>query len=91
MEGAAGIEAEPFWDYHKGWYDGSIRGMDSEIARLLEHLHSQGLLDDTLIVFFSDHGDGLPRCKRWVYDSGTHIPLIVRFPNGRGAGTSNGV
>ena len=31
-------------------------------------------------MFWSDHGIGLPRAKRWLYDSGTRIPLIVRIP-----------
>lgn len=45
------------------------------------------MLDKTIIFFFSDHGDGLPRAKRWVYDSGIQVPLIIRWPDGRNAGT----
>ncbi|MGB7392803.1 MAG: sulfatase/phosphatase domain-containing protein, partial [Pricia sp.] len=45
--------------------------------------------DKTIIFFFSDHGDGLPRAKRWVYDSGIQVPLIIRWPDGKNAGTVN--
>jgi hypothetical protein len=46
-------------------------------------------MEETIIFFFSDHGDGLPRSKRWVYDSGTRVPLIIRFPDGKYAGSIN--
>lgn len=54
--------------------------MDHWVADRLRELESDGLLDDTIVFFWSDHGDGLPRAKRWLYDSGTRIPLIVRIP-----------
>ncbi len=66
-------------------YD-NIRAMDQWVGDLLDQLASDDLLDKTIIFFFSDHGDGLPRAKRWVYDSGIHIPLIVRWPDGYQAG-----
>ena len=43
--------------YIRDWYDGSIRGMDTEIGRLVERLQSLELLDRTGIVFFGDHGE----------------------------------
>ncbi len=67
----------------------NIRIMDSQVGEILDQLEEDGLLDGTIVFFFSDHGDGLPRAKRWTYDSGLHVPLIVRFPDGRGAGTVN--
>lgn len=70
-------------------YD-NIAAVDGQIGKLLDELHQDGLLDETVVFFFSDHGDGLPRMKRWVYDSGIHVPLLVRFPAGRAAGTTNG-
>ena len=60
--------------------------MDDEVGRILDELQEDGLLDETIVFFFSDHGSGLPRAKRWVYDSGLHVPLIVRFPHARRAG-----
>ncbi len=66
-------------------YD-NIAAMDRQVGRLLAELDEEGLRDDTIVFFFSDHGDGLPRMKRWVYDSGIRVPLVVRFPDGRRAG-----
>src|SRR6185369_8827595 len=43
-------------------------------------LERQKVADNTIVFFFGDHGRGLPRAKRWVYDSGIHIPLLVRWP-----------
>lgn len=69
-------------------YD-NIHEMDKWVGRLLDELEADGLLDNTIIFFFGDHGDGLPRAKRWVYDSGIQVPLIIRWPDGRQAGTIN--
>ena len=63
--------------------------MDAFVGQVLSELEEDGLLENTIVFFFSDHGDGLPRMKRWVYDSGLHVPLIVRWPDGRGAGSVN--
>jgi hypothetical protein len=67
-------------------YD-NIAVLDKRVGELVGQLKDDGLLDETIIFFFSDHGDGLPRSKRWVYDSGTRVPLIVRHPDKKGAGT----
>ena len=61
----------------------NIHVMDGEVGEILQQLEEDGLTDETIIFFYSDHGDGLPRAKRWLYDSGLHVPLIVRFPEGR--------
>lgn len=60
-------------------YD-QIAKMDTWVGGLLKELEDEGLDDNTIVFFWGDHGDGLPRGKRWPYDSGTHIPLIVRWP-----------
>jgi arylsulfatase A-like enzyme len=54
--------------------------MDKRVGEILARLEADGLSDSTLVVFWSDHGMGLPRGKRWVHDTGTHIPLLVRWP-----------
>jgi len=60
-------------------YD-NIARMDERAGELLGELEEDGLSESTIVFFWSDHGDGLPRAKRWLYDSGTRVPLIVREP-----------
>jgi len=62
------------------YYD-LITYMDKEVAELLAALEADGLAENTIVFFFADHGMGLPRFKRTLYDSGLHIPLMVRFPD----------
>ena len=54
--------------------------MDKEVGKALEELEKAGLADDTIVWFWGDHGRGLPRAKRWIYDSGIHVPLVIRVP-----------
>ncbi len=61
------------------YYD-LITFMDKQVGDLLAQLEADGLVDDTIVFFFSDHGMGLPRFKRTLYDSGLKVPLLVRFP-----------
>ena len=67
-------------------YD-NIAAMDRQVGNLIEELEKAGRLEDTAIMVFSDHGVGLPRGKRCIYDSGTRVPLIIRWPDGDGAGS----
>jgi arylsulfatase A-like enzyme len=48
---------------------------------VLEALDRDGLLDSTIVIWTTDHGDGLPRAKREVFDSGIRVPMIVRWPD----------
>jgi len=57
-----------------------ITAMDAWAGEKISEIKEAGLYEDTIIFFWSDHGVGLPRAKRWLYDSGTHIPLVVRIP-----------
>ncbi len=57
-----------------------ISVMDDAVGGLLAELEDAGLADNTIVMFWSDHGNGLPRAKRWTYDSGSRVPLIVRIP-----------
>lgn len=67
------------------YYD-LITAMDKQAGDLLDQLAADGLSEDTIVFFFSDHGVGLPRGKRWLYDSGMRVPLLVRFPKRHRAG-----
>lgn len=57
-----------------------ITAMDTWVGDHITALKDAGLYEDTIIIYWSDHGVGLPRAKRWLYDSGTRVPLIVRIP-----------
>lgn len=61
-------------------YHDVISAMDGEVDALLDELAEAGLADKTIVFYYSDHGGILPRSKRYVHDSGTHVPLIVRIP-----------
>jgi N-sulfoglucosamine sulfohydrolase len=54
--------------------------LDYEIGDVLKFLDEKGYADNTIVVFWGDHGSALPRGKRWLYDSGVRIPLIMRWP-----------
>jgi arylsulfatase A-like enzyme len=60
--------------------------MDHQVGQVLTQLKADGLLDSTIVIWYSDHGGPLPRQKRLLYDSGIKVPLIIRFPNGQFAG-----
>ncbi len=66
-------------------YSNIVR-MDNEVGKILAELKADDLYDSTIIFFFSDHGDGFPRAKRWLYDSGIKVPLMIKIP-GETAGT----
>ncbi|MDA2938694.1 sulfatase-like hydrolase/transferase, partial [Acidobacteria bacterium AH-259-A15] len=61
------------------YYD-KITEMDSGVGQNLKELEEAGLAEDTIIFYYSDHGSGMPRSKRWPYNSGLNIPLIVYIP-----------
>ncbi len=63
------------------WYHDNITLMDKMAGEVLDRLEEDGLADNTLVVFWSDHGMGMPRGKRWIYDSGTRVPMIMRWPD----------
>lgn len=54
--------------------------MDGLAGERLRELEEAGLADDTIVFFYSDHGGNLSRAKRYIYNVGTQVPLIVRFP-----------
>ncbi len=61
------------------YYDQMAR-LDALIGERLKELEADGLADDTIVFYYSDNGGVLPRSKRFTYDSGLHVALIVRFP-----------
>ena len=61
-------------------YASAISKMDSLVGQAIENLKQDGLYENTIIVYNSDHGGVLARSKRFLYSSGIHCPLIVRIP-----------
>ena len=61
-------------------YADAVENMDRDIQTALDALKADGLYDDTIIVYNSDHGGVMPRSKRFLYSSGVHCPLVIRIP-----------
>ncbi len=69
-------EVRANWAQH---YD-RLTMMDAQAARLLKEIEDAGLAGDTIVFYFGDNGCGMPRGKRWLYELGLRVPLIVHVP-----------
>lgn len=61
------------------YYD-AVEDMDREVGELLKELEESGLAENTIVMYYGDNGGVLPRSKRFIYETGTHIPLVIRIP-----------
>ncbi len=61
------------------YYD-NITTMDAQAGRVLAELENDGLADNTIVIHFGDHGSGMPRSKRWPYNSGLNVAMVAHFP-----------
>ncbi len=61
-------------------YHDRIRQMDGQIGNVVGQLEADGLLEDTFVFYFGDHGGVLPGSKGYIYERGIHVPLVVRVP-----------
>jgi len=64
----------------------NIEAMDKKVGELMNQLEEDGLLENTIVMFWSDHGGNLLRQKRAVGNTGLNVPLIIRYPNKMNAG-----
>jgi uncharacterized sulfatase len=66
----------------KGWarYNDMVTETDIQFAQILKQLDDDGLAKNTIVFFWGDHGRCMPRGKRWLWDSGIKVPLLVRWP-----------
>ena len=64
---------------YANYYD-YISRMDAWVGKKLKELEESGLAENTIVFYYGDHGGVLPRSKRFIYESGTRVPLIIRFP-----------
>ncbi len=61
-------------------YHDQIKKMDDDIGLALKQLEEAGLAENTIVIHNSDHGGVIARSKRFLFNSGTHCPLIIRIP-----------
>ncbi len=80
------VTPPPYYPDHKivreEWarYLNSVSGMDVRIGWILDRLKQDGVLDDTVIIFFGDNGRLEARGIHWCFDSGLHVPMVIRWP-----------
>ena len=70
----------PTFRYTHARYFDRMGVIDQQIGRVVRQLTADGLLEDTFIFYFGDHGGVLPRSKGYAYESGLHVPLVIRVP-----------
>ncbi len=61
------------------YYD-KLSEMDQQVGHVLAQLKEDRLEEDTIVFYYGDHGSGMPRSKRWLYQSGLHVPMVVYVP-----------
>jgi N-sulfoglucosamine sulfohydrolase len=89
----AKVELPPYYPDHPvvrdevANYLDAVNNWDRQLGVALDELKKDGLLDNTLLFVFGDNGRCLLRGKQWLYDAGTHVPLIVRWPGHLKPGT----
>ena len=62
------------------YYD-KVEDLDTKVGELLAELEEAGLAENTIVFYYSDHGGVLGRSKRYLYETGTHVPMIIRIPD----------
>lgn len=70
----------PLFRYTYARYLDNIQTIDGIVGDTVKQLEEDGVLEDTFIFYFGDHGGVLPRGKGYAYESGLHVPLVVRVP-----------
>ena len=87
------VELPPYYPDHPlvrvDWsrYLEEVQVFDRKVGAILDRLNREGLADNTVVMVFGDNGRSFPRDKGYVYDGGLRVPLIVRRPDGKNAGT----
>ena len=82
----ATVQLPPYYPDHpvtrRDWADylESLQVLDTQIGVALTWLEKEGLAENTIVMYFGDHGRPHIRGKQWLYDGGIHIPMIIRWP-----------
>ncbi len=85
------VEIPPYYPDHPitraDWaqYLNAAMSLDRKVGIVLDQLQQAGLAAHTIVVFMADHGRAMVRGKQWPYESGLHIPLVIRWPEGLAA------
>jgi uncharacterized sulfatase len=87
-----GLPSEALRRFNRAYY-ASISFMDAQVGRLLDALDEQGLSDNTIVVFVSDHGYQLGEHGQWqkmmLFDRSVRVPMMIRLPGATGNGTAS--
>ncbi len=66
--------------YTNAFYRDKMVHIDKQLGAVVKELEEEGLLESTIIFYFGDHGGVLPGSKGYIYETGVHVPLVVRVP-----------
>jgi N-sulfoglucosamine sulfohydrolase len=72
--------ATPAMKHDWAQYYDKVEDMDTWVGEKLKELEDEGLAENTIVFYYADHGGVIARSKRYVYESGTHVPFIIRIP-----------
>ena len=70
----------PIFRFTNAYYRDLHRQTDAQIGEFIKQLEAEGLMENTIIFYYGDHGGVLPRSKGYIYESGLHVPMVVYFP-----------
>jgi uncharacterized sulfatase len=70
----------PLFRYTHARYLDRMQVIDDIVGKTVAKLEADGVIEDTFIFYFGDHGGVLPRGKGYIYESGLHVPLVIRVP-----------
>jgi arylsulfatase A-like enzyme len=67
----------------------NLKRLDNQIGEIISDLKEDGIYENSIIFFYGDHGGPFPRHKRALYDSGLKVPLVIKFPENKKAGSTD--
>jgi len=67
----------------------NLKRLDDQIGEVISDLKEDGLYENSIIFFYGDHGGPFPRHKRALYDTGVKVPLVIKFPENKNAGSTD--
>ncbi|GAB5471970.1 MAG: sulfatase [Maribacter sp.] len=70
----------PSYRYTNAYYRDLHQKVDTQIGEFLNQLETDGVMENTIIFYYGDHGGVLPRSKGYIYESGLHVPMVVYVP-----------